>query len=125
MPIKFLQFWIFLVLLFVTPTGLVWAQTEEENFCEEILNTAGGLNIDQIQEWMGNGADWAIKNLKTEQLASIKKYIVYEENLKFRCRDYVPIPMRNPVERPVSQLTQATKGRSVERRIPLPPRKPI
>ena len=125
--------WIFFGLAFFMSVPHSWAQASQndtDKFCEEILNTGGGLNIDEIRNWMEKGSEWAVQNLTTEQLSKIKSYILYEENLKFRCREFVPKPIRNPVERPATQVSEAKKsgakqaGRT-ERNIPLPRRKPI
>ena len=106
------------------------SKTETDKFCEQILSTGGGLNFEEIRTWMDKGSEWAVQNLTTEQLSTIKSYILYEENLKFRCREFVPVPIRNPVERPVRQVTEVKKSGSKragrnQRNIPLPRRKPI
>lgn len=100
------------------------------SFCGEVFQRHSNLDRERITDWMSSGPEWAKANLAPEQLDEIKTYISVDELLKFRCAEYVPPPVQNPMPRSARGIKkQDVKGRKSERlsthAVPLPPRKPI
>ncbi len=99
-------------------------------FCDSVLQKHSDLDLEKILDWMANGPDWAKENLTRAELGEIKTYISTEELLKFRCNEFVPPPVPNPLPHAERGIIADKKSDNKNSRlsthsVPLPPKKPI
>lgn len=125
-----IRYLLIIVILICTGAASSRAAPLKPTLCGDVYQKHSNLDLDNIFDWLSRGPDWAKENLSSEQLDEIKTYISTEEVLKFRCVEFVPPPVQNPMPRSARGVIKNNKDNKANKRlsthnVPLPPRKPI